>query len=170
MTVSRILNTETGLPRTRAGRPHKLSDHAKRKVIRDISSGKIENTVIAAHELSEVTRQTVHPENVRRVLRKAGLKSIKKKKKPFLSKKHRKQRLDFAQKYANWTVEDFKRVIWSDPSKPAKILSQACRAEFKPFLKQKVDTQNIETYYSIICYNCSHFSLFLFLCIVVTKL
>ena len=55
------------------------------------------------------------------------------------------------------------------PSKPAKILSQACRAEFKPFLKQKVDTQKIETYYSIICFSCSHFSLFLFLCIVVTK-
>ena len=36
MTVSRILNTETGLPRTRAGRPHKLSDHAKRKVMRYI--------------------------------------------------------------------------------------------------------------------------------------
>ena len=54
---------------------------------------------------------------------------------------------------------------------PVKILSQACRAEFKPFLKQKVDTQNIETYYSIICYNCSYFSSFLFfLCIVVTKL
>ena len=116
MTVSRILNTETGLPRARAGRPHKLSDHAKRKVI-DISSGKIENAVIAAHELSEVTRQTVHPENVRRILRKAGLKSIKKKKKTFLSKKHRKKQLDFAQKYANWTVEDFKRVIWSGERK-----------------------------------------------------
>ena len=59
----------------------------------------------------------LHPENVSRVLRKAGLKSIKKKKKPFLSKKHRKQRLDFAQKYANRTVEDFKRVIWSDRRK-----------------------------------------------------
>ena len=127
MTVSRILNTETGLPRSRAGRPHKLSDHAKRKVIRDISSGKIENAVIAAHELSEVIRQTVHPENVRRVLRKAGLKSIKKKKKPFLSKKHRKQRLDFAQKYANWTVEDFKRVIWSDETKINRLGSDGLK-------------------------------------------
>ena len=95
MTVSRILNTETGLSRARAGRPHKLSDHAKRKVIRDISSGKIENAVIAAHQLSEVTRQTVLPENVRRVLRKAGLKSIKKKKKPFLSKKTSKTTIRF---------------------------------------------------------------------------
>ena len=86
-------------------------------MIRDISSGKIENAAIAAHQLSEVTRQTVHPENVRRVLRKAGLKSFKKKKKPFLSKKHQKQLLDFAQKHANWTVEDCKRVIWSDETK-----------------------------------------------------
>ena len=94
MTVSRILNTETGLPRPRAGRPHKLSDHAKLKVIRDISSGKIENAVIAAHELSEITRQIVYPENVRRVL---GLKSIKKKKSrsSLQKKKLRKQRLDF---------------------------------------------------------------------------
>ena len=95
MTVSRILNTETGLPRARAGRPNKLFDHAKRKVKRDISSGKIENAVIAAHELSEVTRQAVHPESVRRVLRvlrKAGLKSIKTNKNPFFSNKHRKQR------------------------------------------------------------------------------
>ena len=59
----------------------------------------------------------MHPENVRRVLRKAGLKSIKKKKKLFLSAKHRKRRLEFAQKYASWTVEDFKRVIWSDETK-----------------------------------------------------
>ena len=92
MTVSRILNTETGLPRARACRPYKLSGHAKLRMIRDISSGKIEKAVKATHELSEVTRQTVHPENVRRVLRKAGLKSIKKKKQPFFSKKHRKQR------------------------------------------------------------------------------
>ena len=28
---------------------------------------------------------------------------------------------------------------------------------------QKVDTQNIETYYSIICYNCSHFFVSVFM-------
>ena len=30
---------------------------------------------------------------------------------------HRKKRLAFAQKYQNWTVEDWKRVIWSDETK-----------------------------------------------------
>ena len=63
--------------------------------------------------------------------------------------------------------------IRQKPSKPAKILAQACRTEFKPFLKQKVDTQKIETFYSIICCSFSQFSLYLFcicICIIVTKL
>ena len=80
MTVSRLLKAEPELPRIRAGRPQKLSHHDKRKVVRDISSGKIGNAVLAAREISVLTGQVVHPENVRsRVLRKAGLKPIKKK-------------------------------------------------------------------------------------------
>jgi hypothetical protein len=42
---------------------------------------------------------------------------VVKKKKPLLSVKHRKTRLAFAQKYGKWTVEDWKRVIWSDETK-----------------------------------------------------
>ena len=37
-----------------------------------------------------------------------------KKKKPLLSKRYKKNRLAFALKYQHWTVEDWKRVIWSD--------------------------------------------------------
>jgi len=40
-----------------------------------------------------------------------------KKKKPLLSVRHRKRRLAFALKYREWTVEDWKRVIWSDETK-----------------------------------------------------
>ena len=36
-----------------------------------------------------------------------------KKEKPFLSARHRQQRLAFALKHRGWTVEDWKRVIWS---------------------------------------------------------
>ena len=46
-----------------------------------------------------------------------------KKKKPLLSPKHRKQRLAFALKYKEWTVEDWKRVIWSDETKINRIAS-----------------------------------------------
>ena len=40
-----------------------------------------------------------------------------KKKKPFLSIMYRKKCLSFALKYKEWTVEDWKRVIWSDETK-----------------------------------------------------
>ena len=83
MTVSRLQKAKPELPRIRAGRPQKLSHHDKRKVVRDISSGKTENAVLAAREISILSGQAVHPENVRRVLRKAGLKSIKKKRSRF---------------------------------------------------------------------------------------
>jgi len=43
--------------------------------------------------------------------------AVVKKKKPLLSARHRKARLAFAQKYREWTVEDWKRVIWSDEMK-----------------------------------------------------
>jgi len=34
---------------------------------------------------------------------------------------HRKKHLEFALKYQNWTVEDWKRVIWSDETKINRI-------------------------------------------------
>jgi hypothetical protein len=39
------------------------------------------------------------------------------KKKPLLSAHHQKQCLDFALKYKEWTMEDWKRVVYSDEIK-----------------------------------------------------
>jgi len=41
----------------------------------------------------------------------------KKKKKPALSTKNKRLRLEFAKQHENWTVEDWKRVIFSDETK-----------------------------------------------------
>ena len=46
-----------------------------------------------------------------------------KKKKPFLSIMYRKKCLSFALKYKEWTIEDWKRVIWSDETKINRIAS-----------------------------------------------
>ena len=40
-----------------------------------------------------------------------------KKKRPLLSKKHRQERLDFALSHQDWTVDDWRRVVWSDETK-----------------------------------------------------
>ena len=46
-----------------------------------------------------------------------------KKKKPFLNAMHRKKCLNFALKYKEWTVEDWKGVIWSDETTINRIAS-----------------------------------------------
>jgi len=54
---------------------------------------------------------------VHRGLKEAGLKAVVKKKRPLLSKRHRKERLDWAVAHQHWTVEDWKKVVWSDETK-----------------------------------------------------
>ena len=50
-------------------------------------------------------------------LRKIGIQSRKKAKKPFLSKAHKQARLRWAQAHQHWTVDDWKRIIFSDKTK-----------------------------------------------------
>jgi transposase len=45
------------------------------------------------------------------------MKPVVKKKRPLLSKRHRKERMDFALAHQDWTVEDWKKVVWSDETK-----------------------------------------------------
>ena len=52
-----------------------------------------------------------------RSLRRSVLRAFAKVNKPLLSGKHRKARLAFARKYRNWTVDDWKRVFFSDETK-----------------------------------------------------
>jgi len=47
----------------------------------------------------------------------AGLHAAEKEKRPRLSKKNIKERLEFAKRYKDYTIDDWKRVIWSDETK-----------------------------------------------------
>jgi isopentenyl diphosphate isomerase/L-lactate dehydrogenase-like FMN-dependent dehydrogenase len=82
-----------------------------------IRTGKAANAVQAAKHLNSVIDSTVSVQTIRNVLKEDGLKAYVKKKKPLLTTRHKKARLQFAQKYSEWTVEDWKRVIWSDETK-----------------------------------------------------
>jgi hypothetical protein len=59
----------------------------------------------------------VSRKTVARELNKAGMKAGTKKKKPAISEKNRKERLAFAKSHKNWSVEDWKTVIFSDETK-----------------------------------------------------
>jgi hypothetical protein len=50
-------------------------------------------------------------------LKKAGMRAVTKKRKPKLNAKQKKDRLDFALTHKDWTMDDWKRVVWSDETK-----------------------------------------------------
>jgi transposase len=117
-TVSRLRSKHRPhLSKSSGGRPAKLSSANIRHAQRLISSGKVDTAVDAAKALSNVTNQSLSAQTVRRSLKVAGLKAVAKKKKPFLSKRHKKERMDFALAHQHWTVEDWKKVVWSDETK-----------------------------------------------------
>jgi hypothetical protein len=47
-------------------------------------------------------------------MKEVGMKAVVKKKRPLLTKKHRRERLDFALSHKDRTIDDWKRVFWSD--------------------------------------------------------
>ena len=59
----------------------------------------------------------VSPNTVRRALKRRGFHAILKVKKPYLSEKHKKARLEFARRHKEWSIDDWKKVIWSDEAK-----------------------------------------------------
>ena len=62
-------------------------------------------------------KQPLSAQTVCNSLKDIGLKAVAKKKRPFLTKKHRKETMDFALTHKDWTVEDWKTVVWSDETK-----------------------------------------------------
>lgn len=117
-TISRIRSKLCShLSKSVGGRPTKLSSTTLRYATRLISSGKADTAVDVAKTLQNTLEESVSPQTVRRGLKKIGLKAVVKSKRPFLSKRHRRERLDFAISHQYWTVEDWKRVVWSDEVK-----------------------------------------------------
>jgi len=82
-----------------------------------ITSGQVDTAVQVAKVLRDTADMDVSAQTIRRGLKKVGLKAGAKSKKPLLSARHKRARLDFAVAHCYWTVEDWKQVIWSDETK-----------------------------------------------------
>ncbi|KAI0997520.1 hypothetical protein K3495_g10668 [Podosphaera aphanis] len=66
---------------------------------------------------------SISVDTVRQTLKKAGLKAVVKKKKPKLTAKQKKDRLDFAMAHKYWTTDDWKCAVWSDETKINRLQS-----------------------------------------------
>lgn len=117
-TVRRIRDeARPGIQKARGGRPAKLSCATKHRIKRMITTGEVDTATQAAKQLRNEGIADVNPETVRNVLKEIGFKAVTKKKKRRLLARHKKQRMEFATKYKDWTVDDWKRMIWSDETK-----------------------------------------------------
>ena len=83
----------------KSGRPRYLTGRNERNVLRLISSGKCTNAVAIQKKLKIEDKIEVSESTVKRTLRRNGLSSRIKCKKPYLRKKHRIARMKFAKKY-----------------------------------------------------------------------
>ena len=82
---------------------------------------------------------------MRRVLKNHSFKAVTKKKKPLLAARNKKKQLAFALKYQEWTVEDWKRVIWSDETKINRIGSDGREWVWKQAGEGLIDREIKET-------------------------
>jgi transposase len=117
-TISRLRSElRSELPKSSGGRPSKLTSANIAYAKRIIRMRKADNAVQVTKALQDVTNQSISSQTVRRNLKSAGLTPVVKRKRPYLKKAHRRERVHFAERHRNDTVEDWKRILYSDETK-----------------------------------------------------
>ena len=99
------------------GRPSKLTANDRRYLTRLISTGRADTASQLQRLLFANSNTSISTQTIRNALRKEDMVARVKVKKPFLSAKHRKACLGFAQKYEHWTEKDWERVMFTDETK-----------------------------------------------------
>jgi transposase len=117
--------------KSKGGRPKALSQTTERYIVRKVTTGQVASAVELHKQLNNNSDDKVSYTTVCNVLKRVGLRARNKIKKPLLSKKHRKQRMNFVRKYENLTEEDWERVIFSDESKINRLGSDGKRWTWK---------------------------------------
>jgi transposase len=131
-TIARINKELVGAKENcKAGRPSKLSARDRRIITQQITTGQLDNAVQVTQYINNIIPKPVCSQTVRNALKQEHFRAVVKAKKPLLKKIHRENRLKFAQYHANWTVEDWKRVLWSDETKINRIGSDGCSYVWK---------------------------------------
>ena len=101
-------------PRPKAGRPRKTSPRTLKVIHRQLKA----DPALTAREIKEKNTRLLGSVSIRTIQQRIHddllLRSYKARKKPMLSQAQKKRRLVFAKKYAVWTLEDWKRVLWTD--------------------------------------------------------
>jgi transposase len=105
---SRIRHKEESLKRS--GRPSKLNDDDRQKILQKIH----EQPRVTYEDLCSEVDNKVKKRSIARLLCVEEMKKWRVMKRPYLTPEHAAVRLRWAERYQNFTKEDFDRVFWSD--------------------------------------------------------
>ena len=132
-TISRLHSKHcSSLQKPLGGCPAKLIISNIWHATRLITSGKATTTAHVTRSLWDITNQPLSTQTIRHHLKDTeGMKAVILKKKPLLLWHHQKERLDFAIAHQHWTVEDWKKVVWSDETKVNRLGSDGRKWAWK---------------------------------------
>ncbi|KAG0817752.1 hypothetical protein G6F16_012601 [Rhizopus arrhizus] len=120
-TISKIRkNHDLGDLKTNGGRPFVISTLLGRRILRNFNSGNYKNASDAARKLLE-DGENISAETIRRFLKESGYAAIHKPKFLPLTKHRMKERYEFAGAHLSRTIDDWKKVIFSDETKVNRI-------------------------------------------------
>ena len=116
-------DVEDEIERQRGGHPKLLTDREKRRCVTLVTEGRLGIACAAKKQVRYETCKLLFGITVRCALREAGLGAQVQQMKSLMSRKHVLAHLRLAQRYENWTIDDWKRVICSDKTKINKFNS-----------------------------------------------
>lgn len=98
----------------KSGRPVAVSARSMRVLIRNIISKKVKTGTELAKVAKDHYGINICPKTARNILHKSGLKAMHGIRKPELTSEHKRIRLEFARAHVDWSVEQWKNIIFSD--------------------------------------------------------
>jgi transposase len=156
-TLKRFKKTKSHHNLARSGRPRATTAKIDDKIVNFIEESDEPNAEKLAKRLSELNIAKISPSTVKRRLNDDGLKGRAPLKKSLLTAKHIKARLEFGLKHQSWTVEDWKRVLFSDETKLNKRGSDGKTWTWRrtgELLKPKHVKQTVKHDQSVMAWGC----------------
>ena len=114
-TYNQYLSSGSIAKKARSGRPSKITERGERTVCRTAKTLRFGTLKAIFDEVrqSDVSK-TATKYIVRKILHKYKILSHKRKRKPFVSAKNRRIRIQWVREHREWSIDDWKNVIFSD--------------------------------------------------------
>lgn len=115
--VQKFNDTGSTENKIRTGRPRIFSAREKRDIIREVKKNPKISAPRLAGKVANTSQKTFSVQTIRNVLHEGNYYGRAARKKPFISERNRRKRLDFAKANVNQPAEFWNKVIFSDESK-----------------------------------------------------